>query len=211
MVVGRRAGSSVEQPVAPGWWCATATISEGEGRTMAGNGSEPAHDRLSQEITTHVAALRRYALVLVADPHEADDLVQECLSRVLGQMRAWRPVRDLRAYLFATMHNVFIDAARKRRTRADHVPIEDVMATLSLPASQIRHLEVRDLLQALAVLPEQQREVVLLVGLEGMSYLEAARILGVPIGTIMSRLSRGREALRQLMTHGPVARLRVVK
>ena len=92
-------------------------------------------------------------------------------------MRSWRPVRDLRAYLFAAMHNVFIDTTRKRRSRADHVPIEDVMATLALPANQTRRLEVRDLLQALAVLPEQQREVVLLVGLEGMSYLEAARVL----------------------------------
>jgi RNA polymerase sigma-70 factor (ECF subfamily) len=178
---------------------------------MAVNVAEQKHDSLTQEIMSHVAALRRYALVLVADPHEADDLVQECLSRVLAQMRSWRPVRDLRAYLFAAMHNVFIDTTRKRRSRADHVPIEDVMATLSLPASQTRRLEVRDLLQALAVLPEQQREVVLLVGLEGMSYLEAASVLDVPIGTIMSRLSRGREALRQLMSHGPVARLRVVK
>lgn len=173
--------------------------------------AERDHDHLTREIMSHVAALRRYALVLVADPHEADDLVQECLSRVLGQMRAWRPVRDLRAYLFATMHNVFVDTTRKRRTRADHVPIEDVVATLALPASQPRRLEVRDLLQSLAVLPEQQREVVLLVGLEGMSYLEAARVLDVPIGTVMSRLSRGREALRQLMTHGTTTKLRVVK
>lgn len=178
---------------------------------MAGTVAEREQDGLTQEIMSHVAGLRRYALVLVADPHEADDLVQECLSRVLAQMRSWRPVRDLRAYLFATMHNVFVDTTRKRRTRADHVPIDDVMATLALPANQTRRLEVRDLLQALAVLPEQQREVVLLVGLEGMSYLEAARILDVPIGTIMSRLSRGREALRQFMTHGSVARLRVVK
>ena len=85
------------------------------------------------------------------------------------------------------------------------------MGTLSSPATQPRRLEFRDLLQGLAALPEQQREVLLLVGLEGMSYLETARILDVPIGTVMSRLSRGREALRQLMTHGAVARLRVVK
>lgn len=178
---------------------------------MAGTVADQVQDDLTRDIMSHVAALRRYALVLVADPSEADDLVQECLSRVLGQMRSWRPVRDLRAYLFATMHNVFIDTKRKRRARADHIPIEDVMATLALPPNQTRRLEIRDLLQALAVLPEQQREVVLLIGLEGMSYLEAARILDVPIGTVMSRLSRGREALRQLMSQGPVARLRVVK
>ena len=168
-------------------------------------------DPVTAEITTHVAALRRYALVLVGDPHEADDLVQEALTRVLSHMRAWRPVRDLRAYLFTTMHNVFIDWTRRRQNRRDHVPIEDVMGTLSSPATQPRRLEFRDLLQGLAALPEQQREVLLLVGLEGMSYLETARILDVPIGTVMSRLSRGREALRQLMRHGAVARLRVVK
>lgn len=178
---------------------------------MAGNLSKGDSDRLTREIMTHVGALRRYALVLVADPHEADDLVQESLSRVLAQMRAWRPVRDLRAYLFTTMHNAFVDTHRKRRTRLEHVPIEDVMATLSLPPAQPKRLELRDLVQSLAALPEQQREAVLLIGLEGMSYLEAARVLGVPVGTVMSRLSRGREALRQLMRHGTVARLRVVK
>lgn len=171
----------------------------------------PCADPLMAEITSHLGALRRYALVLVGDPHEADDLVQEALARVLAHMRTWRPVRDLRAYLFTTLHNVFIDTTRKRHNRASHVPIEDVLGTLSSPATQSRRLEFRDLLQGLAALPEQQREVLLLVGLEGMSYLEAARVLDVPIGTIMSRLSRGREALRQLMTHGAVARLRVVK
>ena len=163
------------------------------------------------EVAAHVAALRRYALVLVGDPHEADDLVQEALARVLAQVRAWRPVRDLRAYLFTTLHNVFVDGARKRRQRKEQVPLEDVLAGLAVPAAQPGRLELRDLVQGLAALPEQQRAVLLLVGLEGMSYLEAARVLDVPIGTVMSRLSRGREALRQLMTHGAVARLRVVK
>ena len=178
---------------------------------MMGIGKEQGVERLTAEITEHVASLRRYALVLVGDAHEADDLVQEAMARVLSHMRSWRPVRDLRAYLFTTMHNVFIDSKRKRHNRSDHVPIDDVLTTLSTPATQSRRMEFRDLLQGLAALPEQQREVVLLVGLEGMSYLEAARVLDVPIGTIMSRLSRGREALRQLMTHGAVARLRVVK
>ena len=180
-------------------------------RGILAKGKNLAGDPLTGEITAHVAALRRYALVLVGDPHEADDLVQEAITRVLAHMRAWRPVRDLRAYLFTTMHNVFIDSTRKRHNRTDHVPIDDVLGSLSSPAPQPRRLEFRDLLQGLQALPEQQREVLLLVGLEGMSYLEAARVLDVPIGTVMSRLSRGREALRQLMTHGAVARLRVVK
>ena len=168
-------------------------------------------EALGREITTHVAALRRYALVLVGNPTEAEDLVQDCLSRVLAQLRSWRPVRDLRSYLFATMHNVFIDGSRKRRARAGDLSIDEVVGWLSLPANQTKRLEVRDLLSALGRIPEQQREVVLLVGLEGMSYVEAARVLGVPVGTVMSRLSRGREALRQLTSQGSVTRLRVVK
>ena len=177
-----------------------------------GQGGGEGGDELAHEITTHVAALRRYALVLVGDASEADDLVQECLSRVLAQMRGWRPVRDLRAYLFTTLHNVFVDASRRQKARRSDVPLDSAAATLSQPAGQLKRLEFRDLLAALRRLPAQQREVVLLIGLEGMSYIEAARVLGVPIGTVMSRLSRGREALRQLTSHGAaVSRLRVVK
>lgn len=168
-------------------------------------------EQLAHEITSHVAALRRYALVLVGDSAEADDLVQECLSRVLAHMRGWRPVRDLRAYLFTTLHNVFVDASRRQKARRGDVPLDAAIATLSLPATQLKRLEFRDLMTALGKLPTQQREVVLLIGLEGMSYIEAARVLGVPIGTVMSRLSRGREALRELMSHGSVSKLRVVK
>jgi RNA polymerase sigma-70 factor (ECF subfamily) len=95
--------------------------------------------------------------------------------------------------------------------RRTDVPLENALASLSLPANQLKRLEFRDLVTALGKLPSQQREVVLLIGLEGMSYIEAARVLGVPIGTVMSRLSRGREALRQLMSQGAIAKLRVVK
>jgi RNA polymerase sigma-70 factor (ECF subfamily) len=187
----------------------------GRERTMqvgvGGFGQNRETDQLAHEVASHVAALRRYALVLVGDAHEADDLVQECMSRVLGQMRSWRPVRDLRAYMFTTLHNVFVDNSRRQRVRRTDVPLENALASLSLPANQLKRLEFRDLVTALGKLPSQQREVVLLIGLEGMSYIEAARVLGVPIGTVMSRLSRGREALRQLMSQGAIAKLRVVK
>ena len=178
---------------------------------VGGFGQGGESDQLSHEVASHVTALRRYAMVLVGDATEADDLVQECLSRVLAQMRSWRPVRDLRAYLFTTMHNVFVDNSRRQRVRRSDVPLEHAIASLSLPANQIKRLEFRDLVTALGKLPAQQREVVLLIGLEGMSYIEAATVLGVPIGTVMSRLSRGREALRQLMSQGAVSKLRVVK
>lgn len=166
---------------------------------------------LSPDIVEHIGALRRYSRALVGNRADADDLVQECLTRVLAQMRAWREVRDLRAYLFTTLHNVFVDNGRRRKSAGTEVPIEDASARLVVPATQSIRLEVRDMIAALGELPREQREVVLLVGMEGMSYIEAAQVLGVPIGTVMSRLSRGREALRQLTTHGRNNRLRVVK
>ena len=166
-------------------------------------------ERLARELC--LQNMRRYAVLLIGDASDADDLVQECLLRVVAQARAWRPVRDLRAYMFATLHNVFIDGRRRRKSRQSEVPIETVIADLAAPATQTKWLEVRDLVSALGKLPAEQREVVLLVGVEGMSYLEAAQILGVALGTVMSRLSRGREALRQLTSHGVAAKLRVVK
>lgn len=166
---------------------------------------------LSPDIVEHIGALRRYSRALVGNRADADDLVQECLTRVLAQMRAWREVRDLRAYLFTTLHNVFVDNGRRKKAAGTEVPIEDASARLVIPATQSIRLEVRDMVNALGELPREQREVVLLVGMEGMSYIEAAQVLGVPIGTVMSRLSRGREALRQLTTHGRNNRLRVVK
>jgi RNA polymerase sigma-70 factor, ECF subfamily len=164
-----------------------------------------------EDVLEHVTALRRYALLLVGEAADADDLVQECLLRVIGQSRAWRPVRDMRAYMFATLHNVFVDGHRRRRSRQTEIPIETVVADLVSPPSQTKWLEVRDMVAALAQLPAEQREVVLLVGLEGMSYMDAAKVLNVPIGTVMSRLSRGREALRRLTTYGFAGRLRIVK
>lgn len=166
---------------------------------------------VDEEVLEHVSGLRRYALLLVGDPHDADDLVQECLVRVIAHARSLSKFKDLRAYLFTTLHNVFIDGRRRKHTRRGEVPIETVIADLLAPPRQQDWLELRDLVAALQVLPKEQREVVLLVGLEGLSYLEAANVIGVPVGTVMSRLSRGREALRRLTAQGGTARLRVVK
>ncbi|HFD15977.1 MAG TPA: sigma-70 family RNA polymerase sigma factor [Rhodospirillales bacterium] len=170
-----------------------------------------AGDAVGEDLVRHVTALRRYALLLIGEPSEADDLVQEALTRVLVHTRAWKPVRDLRAYLFTTLHNVFVDGHRRRRMLRDDIPVDSLAGRLATPPSQMDRLELRDLARALAKLPVEQREVVLLIGVEGMSYRDAARVLGVPIGTIMSRLSRGREALRHLTHRGAALKLRVVK
>lgn len=150
-------------------------------------------------LTQHIVALRRYARALLTDRIEADDLVQECLARALSRAHLWRPGSDLRAWLFTILHNIHVNNVRSRRS---HISANDLVgdgAMVAQPA-QDKRLELRDLERALRQLPEEQRDVLLLVGMEGMSYDEAARIVGVPIGTIMSRVARGREALRRHMS-----------
>jgi RNA polymerase sigma-70 factor (ECF subfamily) len=122
---------------------------------------------------------------------------------------------DLRAWLFTIMHNVFANQARKASVRSMHVSMDDedlVESEFGVQGDPSRALEVRDLDYALQRLPAQQREVVLLVGLEEMSYADVALALDLPIGTVMSRLSRGRERLRALMAGAqPGAKLKVVR
>lgn len=165
----------------------------------------------ADQLAQHVNGLRRYALLLIGNSVDADDLVQETLSKVLAQLQRWNEVRDLRSYMFTALHNVYIDHTRRHAKLRHSVPIDEAVSILSTPATQQKRLELRDLSVALSKLPIEQREVVLLVGFEGMSYGEAASALGIPIGTVMSRLSRGREALRQMTNRNPQAKLRVVK
>ncbi len=155
--------------------------------------------RLEQAIDRHILDLRRYARALISNPHDAEELVQECLTRALARRHFWQAIRDPRAYLFTILHNVHVDRLAARRRAGTQVDLDTVVTYLSHPASQPAALELRDLQRGLAQLPDEQREVVLLIGLEGMSYQEAAAVLQVPLGTVMSRLSRGREALRRSM------------
>jgi len=170
---------------------------------------------IRNELAAHVPRLRRYARALLHNRELADDLVQDTLERALDRAALFTPGTDLRAWLFTIMHNLFANQARRASVRALHVSVDDEYVDereFAVPASQTRSLEVRDLDAALQRLPHEQRAVVLLVGLEEMSYAEVASMLDVPIGTVMSRLSRGREKLRTLMTGArPVEKLRVVK
>jgi RNA polymerase sigma-70 factor (ECF subfamily) len=160
------------------------------------------------EIAAHIPRLRRYARALAGDSHRADDLVQDTLERALTKFHLWRHGSDLRAWMFAIMHNVFINQLKARRELA-----LDEAAEASLEgAAYSDPLELRDLDAALRRLPVEQREVLLLVGLEQLTYSEASHALDVPVGTVMSRLSRGRERLRALMSGAPAAtNLKVVK
>jgi len=161
-----------------------------------------------EQVTAHIPRLRRYARALAGDRYQADDLVQDTLERALSKFHLWRPGSDLRAWLFAIMHNVFINQLKSRR---EYVLDEALEAGLEA-APQADMLEIRDLDTALRHLSHQQREVVLLVGLEQFSYAEAGKALDIPVGTVMSRLSRGRERLRAVMSGtAVVTNLKVVK
>lgn len=160
------------------------------------------------EIVAHIPRLRRYARALAGDSHRADDLVQDTLERALTKFHLWRHGSDLRAWMFTIMHNVFINQLKARRELALDDAVEDGLQS----APQSDPLELRDLDTALRRLPVEQREVLLLVGLEQLSYAEASQALGVPVGTVMSRLSRGRERLRAVMSGtATVTILKVVK
>ena len=162
----------------------------------------------SAEIVAHIPRLRRYARALAGDSHRADDLVQDTLERALAKFHLWRRGSDMRAWMFAIMHNVFINQLKARRELALDDAVEDGLQ--SVPQSD--PLELRDLDAALRLLPLEQREVLLLVGLEQLSYAEVSKALGIPAGTVMSRLSRGRERLRAVMSGSAgVTNLKVVK
>jgi RNA polymerase sigma-70 factor (ECF subfamily) len=163
-----------------------------------------------ERIAEHIPRLRRYARALAGDQHAADDLVQDTVERAINKRHLWRPGSDLRAWLFAIMHNVFVNQLRSRQAHPEDALDEDALPAVA-PVDGAR-LEVRDLQTALALLPPEQREVILLVGLEQLTYAEVSHALGIPIGTVMSRLFRGRERLRLLVTGAPaVPALKIVK
>lgn len=160
------------------------------------------------DLIEHIPRLRRYARALVRDPARADDLVQDTLERALVKLDLWQPGSNLRAWLFTLMHNLFVNQARARREMETAL---DEALDIPVSGGQMEALTARDIQSALARLPEAQREVLLLVGLEQFAYEEAAQVLGVPVGTVMSRLSRAREGMRRLLSDAPAVPLKVVK
>jgi RNA polymerase sigma-70 factor (ECF subfamily) len=151
-------------------------------------------------VADHIEAVRRYARSIGRDATHADDLVQECLARALSHPREWRDVRHIRAYLLAILHNLHVDDVVRCWRDGVTVPIDDAdPAGLARAPEQFGRLLLRDLARSLQALPEERRRLLLLIALDGMSYQEVARRLELPIGTVMSRLSRTRDALRRLM------------
>jgi RNA polymerase sigma-70 factor (ECF subfamily) len=146
-----------------------------------------------------IPRLRRYALALTRNPSRADDLVQDALVRAIAKQDRWQWGTNLRAWLFTLMHNQNVNNLRRDAREGITIEIDDKWPFLTTPGDPTAALSLRDLDRALARITEDQRRVILLIGLEGFSYEEAATILDTPIGTIRSRLSRGRAALRALL------------
>ena len=143
-------------------------------------------------IVPYIPNLRRYARALVGDRDGADDLVQDTLERAVRKFHLWKP-GDLRAWLFSIMHNVFVNQLKARKI-APEVEIDENMIAAPIPTAN--SFDVLDLQRALLALAPEQREVLLLVALEDMTYADVSGALGIPIGTVMSRLSRGKAQLR---------------
>lgn len=150
-----------------------------------------------------IPPMRRYARALLRKPEDADDLVQDVLERALARWQQHRRAASLRAWLFAILHNLAIDRLRQRKRRGRPESIETVEdARLATPPEQASGIEQGDIMALVASLPEDQRAVLLLIGVEDLTYAEAAAVLDVPLGTVMSRLSRARERLRRMMETG---------
>ncbi len=168
-------------------------------------------DPLAAAIEPLGPGLRRYARSWLRDQAMADDLVQDCLERAVGRWRQRRGT-EVRPWVYAILHNLLVDHKRQHVRRGTAVPlhlVDDV--ALGRPADQDAGLHHRDLLRALDALPEEQRTVLLLISVEGLSYGEVAAVVGVPLGTVMSRISRGRDRLATLLREGERPRLRSVQ
>ena len=164
------------------------------------------------QLTLEVSPLRRFARALTGDPSLADDLVQDCVERALAKSHLYDPTRPLRAWLYAVLRNLYISGLRRTGRSSVVKTVEDLIdGEDAVPPEQEHGLAAGSVTEALDRLSPQHREVIVLVALEEMSYRDVAEILGVPVGTVMSRLSRAREHLRQLLEARGHSGLRRVK
>lgn len=168
------------------------------------------------DLVAAIPRMRRYARVLTGDSTRADDLVQEALARAWEKRRLWAAGTDLRAWLFTVMHNVFVNQRALARHERDHVSLDDEGggSAWQVPVrdGQYTRVELGEVLQHVQRLPVEQREVLLLAAVEELRYEEIAAVLAIPVGTVMSRLSRAREKLRAAFAEGASAvPLKVVK
>jgi RNA polymerase sigma-70 factor (ECF subfamily) len=153
------------------------------------------------ELVATLPRLRRYARLLAGDRNRADDLMQDALARAIERESAFHAGQNLRAWLFALMHNLFVDGLRQKEA-IDWSANPDIA---SEPADSSDPAQMREIFDALEQLPVDQRAVLVLVGVEGLRYREAAEVLGLPVGTVMSRLARAREKMQGLLGQAAIA------
>jgi RNA polymerase sigma-70 factor, ECF subfamily len=172
------------------------------------NSAEPRYDELRKELGQFTPRLRRFARALTRSQIEADDLVQSTFERALACLQQWEPGTRLDSWLYRIAQNLWIDQRRAARLRGSPEGTEAVMQLIGEDGRELneRQLMVRDAMRALAALPEDQQAVVALVSIEGLAYVEAAKILGIPVGTVMSRLARGRRAIAAHVLGKPLDR-----
>lgn len=168
-------------------------------------------ERKRQALITEIPRLRRYAIALLRERTAADDLVQDVVLRGLSRLHLWREGTNMRTWLFTIMHNLYANEMRRRSRALDDQPLDTAVLSHGAPPNQEAAVELAQLGDGIAELPEAQRQVLLLVGLEGLSYADTAQILDVPVGTVMSRLSRAREDLRRRLDGEAAPGLRRVK
>lgn len=164
------------------------------------------------DLHAHITSLRRYAYVLCRNRTDADDLVQETLTKAIAAAHTYRTGGDVRAWLFGILHNTFLSHRRQYAQRARAATFLNTTAEEpSTPPRQEKHVEAHQTLRMLSRLTPDQQSALILIAVEGLSYEEAAGILDVPVGTLMSRLARGREQLRRLVTDDRASRLKAVR
>ena len=154
-------------------------------------------NQVAQQIEVHVPALMRYALALAHNPTAAQDLVQECAVRALTKAHLFKGGTNLRAWLFTILHNLYVSEMRRNRNWKEAANSEAAISLLSVPPSQTHSVMLRAVREAMRRLPSQQKLILYLIGVEGRSYKEVSRELGIPIGTVKSRCSRARDTLQQ--------------
>jgi RNA polymerase sigma-70 factor, ECF subfamily len=168
--------------------------------TVAGGLPQP-------DLAAAIPRLRRYARVLTRNPTRADDLVQDTLLRAWDKRRLWQVGTDLRAWLFTIMHNVHQNQRALARREAETVSLDaegdrGAAWQVAQNGNQLERVELRELMAMIGRLPVEQREALLLAAVEELRYEEIAEVLAIPVGTVMSRISRAREKLRRMAIGG---------
>lgn len=163
-----------------------------------------------RDMEADLVAMRRYARALARDDQDADDVVQDALLRAIERKATYQPDRSRKRWLLAIVHNVFVSSKRRQaaETRRNDRFAETLLS--SVDPQQEEHLRLAEVARGFAALPDAQRAVLHLTAIEGLGYQEAADVLGIPIGTVMSRLSRARAALREWHVNKNGSHLRLV-